>query len=141
MALPLEIAILAILGLFAASLWIPFIVGVNTVPEGSLPADAPDGFYRAANWRLHRPWVQRAYRAHLNLLEQLVPFALLTLLVDRMDGFTALTLWTAIAFLLIRIAHAVGYITGWAGFPTRPIIFTAGWVCCLVMGYAVFAAS
>ena len=137
---PTELGILACLALFAASLWIPYIVGVNTAPAGSLPPDAPDGFVRIGNPALHRPWVQRAYRAHLNLLEQLVPFAVLVLLVDRLDGFTALTYWTAIAFFWIRVAHAAGYITGYAAMPLRPILFTAGWVCCLIMGYAVFAS-
>jgi uncharacterized MAPEG superfamily protein len=139
-SLPTELGILAWLALLAASLWIPYIIGVNTAPAGSLPADAPDGFTRIADPSLQRPWVQRAYRAHLNLLEQLVPFALLVLLVDRLDGFTALTTWTAIAFLLLRLAHAVGYITAWAQLPLRPLIFTGGWICCLIMTYAVFAA-
>ncbi|MEL6463974.1 MAG: MAPEG family protein [Pseudomonadota bacterium] len=139
-ALPAEILILGVLALIAASLWIPYIVGVNTAPEGSIPADAPDGFTIPADVRVQRPWVHRAYRAHLNMLEQSVPFAILVLLVDRVDGFTALTLWTSIAFLLLRVAHAVGYITGTATFPVRPIIFTAGWVCCLLMGWALFAA-
>jgi uncharacterized membrane protein YecN with MAPEG domain len=84
--------------------------------------------------------MQRAYRAHLNLLEQRVPFALLILLVDRVDGFTALTYWTSIAFFWLRVAHAVGYITGKAAFPLGPIIFTAGWIFCLIMAYALFAA-
>lgn len=138
---PMELAVLAVLTLMAATMWLPYIIGVNTAPNGSLPSDAPDGFVRIANPALHRPWVQRAYRAHLNLLEQGIPFAVLVLLVDRVDGFTALTLWTALVFLGLRIAHAVGYITGWAALPLRPIIFTAGWVCCLVMGYAFFAAA
>lgn len=137
---PTELGILTCLAILAASLWIPYIVGVNSAPVGSLPADAPDGFSRIADPSLHRPWVQRAYRAHLNLLEQLVPFALLVFLVDRVDGFTALTYWTAIAFFWLRVAHAVGYITGKAAFPLRPLIFTAGWVCCLIMAYAVFTA-
>lgn len=141
MDFPTELGILTCLAIFAASLWIPYIVGVNTAPAGSLPKDAPDGFARIADPSLQRPWVQRAYRAHLNLLEQLVPFALLVFLVDRIDGFTALTLWTAIAFFWIRVAHAVGYITGWAALPLRPLIFTAGWICCLIMAYAVFAAA
>lgn len=138
---PTELGILACLTLIAASMWIPYIIGVNTAPEGSLPADAPDGFIRIANPALHRPWVQRAYRAHLNLLEQGLPFAILVLLVDRLDGFTALTYWTAIIFFWLRIAHAVGYITAGAQLPLRPLIFTAGWLCCLVMGYAVFTAA
>lgn len=138
--LPTELGILACLALFAATLWVPYIVGVNTAPEGSLPADAPDGFVRISNPALQRPWVQRAYRAHLNLLEQALPFAVLVLLIDRVDGFTALTYWTAIAFFWLRIAHALGYITGYAGLPLRPILFTAGWICCLLMGYAFFTA-
>lgn len=138
---PTELGILTYLAILAASLWIPYIVGVNTVPEGSMPADAPDGFVRIGQPWLHRPWVQRAYRAHLNLLEQLVPFALLVLILDRVDGFTALTYWTTIAFFWLRVAHAVGYITGWAALPLRPILFSAGWICCLIMAYAVFAAS
>lgn len=84
--------------------------------------------------------MQRAHRAHLNLLEQAVPFTILVLLVDRAGGFSSLTLWTSLAFLLIRVARAVGYITGWAGFRARPIIFTAGWLCCLLMGWALFTA-
>ena len=83
-------------------------------------------------------WVARANRAHLNLLEQGLPFAILILVLHTLDGFTALTAGTAIAFLGLRIAHAVGMITGIAQMPARPIIFTAGWVCILILGYAVF---
>ena len=137
---PTELGVLGALTLLAASLWIPYIVGVNTAPEGSVPEGAPDGFTLPGNFRNQRPWVQRAYRAHLNLLEQFVPFAVLVFLVDRVDGFTTLTYWTAIAFFWLRVAHAVGYITGRAGFPLRPLIFTAGWVCCLLMFYALIAA-
>ncbi|MEL6958332.1 MAG: MAPEG family protein [Pseudomonadota bacterium] len=141
MELPTELFVLTCLMVLAASLWIPHIVGVNTAEEGSLPDDAPDGFVRIANIYVHRPWVQRAHRAHMNLLEQGIPFAILVLLLDRVDGFTALSAWTAIAFFWIRLAHAVGYITAWAQMPLRPILFTAGWVCVLIMAYAVFAAT
>ena len=137
--LPTELGVLGALTLLAASLWIPYIAGVNSAKPGTVAPDAPDGFTLPGDYRAHRPWVQRAYRAHLNLLEQFLPFAILTLLVDRVDGFTALTFWTAIAFFWLRVAHAVGYITGWTGFPLRPVIFTAGWVCCLIMFYALIA--
>lgn len=140
-SIPVELAVLAWLALLAASLWIPYIIGVNTAPAGSIPETAPDGFVLIADPSVQRPWVQRAYRAQLNLLEQGIPFALLVLLVDRVDGFSALTYWVAIAFLILRIAHAVGYITATARLPVRPLIFTAGWICCLLMGYAFFAAT
>ncbi|MEH6645082.1 MAPEG family protein [Sulfitobacter sp.] len=117
------------------------MTGINSASEGSLPADAPDGFVRISNPALHRPWVQRAYRAHLNLLEQTMPFAVLVLLVDRLDGFTALTYWTAIAFFWLRVAHAVGYIIGTARLPLRPLIFLGGWLCCSIMAAAVIMAA
>lgn len=133
-AFPAELGILTCLAILAASLWIPYIIGVNTEPaqEGS--------FERPGDLRALRPWVHRAHRAHLNLLEQLLPFGLLVLLLDRIDGFSTLTFWTAIAFFWLRIAHAVGMITGFAKMPLRPILFSAGWLCCLTMAYAVFAA-
>ena len=45
------------------------------------------------------------------MLEQFLPFAVLVLIVDRVDGFTPLTYWTAIAFFWIRVAHAIGMIS------------------------------
>ncbi len=139
--LPTEIGILTCLMILAGSLWIPHIIGVTTTPEGSLPEGTPDGFVRIADIHKHRPWVGRAHRAHMNLLEQGIPFAILVLILVQIDGFTALTYWTAIAFFWIRVAHAVGYITAWAQMPARPLIFTAGWICVLIMAYAVFAAA
>lgn len=136
--LPTELGILTCLSVFAASLWIPYIVGVNTAPEGSIPADAPDGFIRPPNPSFQRPWVHRAYRAHLNLLEQFLPFAVIVLILDRIGGFNTVTYWTCIAFFWLRVAHAVGYITATARFPARPIIFTLGWVCVLVLASQVF---
>ena len=131
---PTELGVLTCLMILAASLWIPYIVGVT-----SDPAD-PDNFTRPGDLSQLRPWVHRAHRAHLNLLEQAIPFAVLVLLLDRLDGFTALTYWTAIAFFWLRVIHAAGMISGYARMPLRPIIFTLGWVCCLIMAYAVFAA-
>ncbi|KJZ20578.1 MAPEG family protein [Loktanella sp. S4079] len=134
--LPTELSVLTLLVLLAASLWIPYIVGISRQP-----ATEGDAFARPIDLNTLPAWVHRAHRAHLNLLEQLLPFAVLVLIIDRVDGFTALTYWTAIAFLGIRIAHAVGMIGGWAKMPLRPILFNLGWLCCLIMGYAVFAAA
>ncbi|MBM1687701.1 MAPEG family protein [Sulfitobacter geojensis] len=135
---PTELGILTCLTLFAASMWIPYIVGVvrNPLPEG-----APDTFLRPGNLNDLPAWVHRAHRAHLNLLEQFVPFAVLVLILDRVDGFTALTYWVAIVFFWVRIAHAVGMISGWARMPLRPMLYNIGWVCCMLLGYAVFAGA
>ena len=136
-SLPTELLVLFVLAVMAASLWIPYIVGVNTAAPGSVSEEAPDGFVRPADFRMQRPWVQRAYRAHLNLLEQFLPFAVVVLLLDRAGAFSALTLWTCVVFLLLRLTHAAGYITGRTGFPLRPLIFTGGWLCILVLAGAL----
>ncbi|WP_377512624.1 MAPEG family protein [Octadecabacter sp. R77987] len=132
---PTELGILACLMILAASLWIPYIVGSSSDPG------ATDGFGRPHDLSKLRPWVHRAFRAHLNLLEQAFPFAVLVLIIDRLDGFTALTYWAAIAFFWVRVVHAIGMISGIARLPLRPIIFLLGWICVLIMAYAVFAAA
>ncbi len=133
--LPTELGVLVCLTLFAASLWIPYIVGVNMHDrEGVNPFQRPPGLDGLPDW------VARANRAHINLLEQGLPFAVMILILNAIDGFNALTYWAAIAFFWLRVAHAVGMITGVAQMPARPIIFTAGWVCILILGYAIFTA-
>ncbi|MCE8007983.1 MAPEG family protein [Aestuariivita sp.] len=132
---PTELGVLTCLMILAVSMWIPFIVGING-EEGD-----PDNFGRPVDLRTLRPWVHRAHRAHLNLLEQAMPFAVLVLIVHALDGFTVLTYWTAIAFFWLRVIHAIGMTAGFLGMPLRPIVFTLGWLCCLIMAYAVFAAA
>ncbi|SFR35311.1 MAPEG family protein [Yoonia tamlensis] len=137
-ALPTELGILAWLALFAALLWIPYIVGISKMTPLE---NAPDPFERPYDLRMLPAWVHRAHRAHLNLLEQLLPFAILVLILDRLDGFTALTYWAAVAFFWIRAIHAVGMIAGHLKMPLRPIVYNMGVLCILIMGYAVFTAA
>ena len=132
---PTELGVLTCLMILAGSLWIPYVVGVNKYriaevnsfqrPPGD--ADLPD-------------WVARANRAHLNLLEQAAPFAVLILILHAIDGSSALTYWTAIAFYWIRVAHALCMVSSYAQMPIRPLIFTAGWVCLLLLAYVAFTA-
>ncbi|TCL08983.1 MAPEG family protein [Shimia isoporae] len=130
--MPTEIGILTCLMIFAASMWIPFIVGVNKYEVSG------DSFARPADLREYPEWVHRAHRAHLNLLEQLLPFAGLVLILNQQDGFTSLTLWAAVVFFALRVAHAIGMISGIARLPVRPMIYLGGWVCVLLMAYSVF---
>ncbi len=130
---PTELGVLTCLMILAASLWIPYIIGVNKYEvEG-------DPFARPTDLNTYPAWVHRAHRAHLNLLEQGLPFAVLVLILHQIGGFTTLTYWTAIAFFWLRMAHAIGMISGKARLPLRPVIYLAGWVCCLLMAYSVFA--
>ena len=123
--------------MLAGSLWIPFIVGVNTAPADGI--DRTD-FTRPRDPATERPWVHRAYRAHLNLLEQFLPMATLVLIAHAAGVSNAVTVWATGLFFLVRLAHAAGMISGLAGFPVRPILFTAGWACVMAMGGAVLMA-
>lgn len=131
---PAELYVLALLMVLAGSLWMPYVVGIATDPSQE------DAFGRPADLSRVRPWVHRAHRAHLNLLEQAMPFAVLVLIVNAVNGFSMLTYWAALAFLCIRLIHAAGMISGVARMPVRPTLFLAGWLCCLAMAYAVFVA-
>ncbi|MBV0912567.1 MAPEG family protein [Anianabacter salinae] len=129
-----ELFWLTLTTLLAASLWVPYIVGVNSTPvpqpEGHRPHDVSGTV----------PWVHRAWRAHLNLLEQFLPFAVIVLIAHLAGVSNAATVWASAAFFGLRVAHAVWMIAGFPTLPLRPLIFTAGWICILVIGGAVLTA-
>ena len=129
-----ELVYLTLTALLAASLWIPYIVGVNSTPF-EMPADnRPPDVGQAV------PWVHRSYRAHLNLLEQFLPFAVIVLILHVAGVSTTVTVWACAAFFWLRIGHAVWMIGGFPVLPVRPLIFTAGWVCIVALVWQVLAA-
>ena len=129
-----ELFYLTLTAALAASLWIPFIVGVNMVT-----ADPSPHFVRPPDLKELPPWVHRAHRAHLNLLEQAVPFAILVVIAHLAGVSTTVTVVAAAAFFWIRVAHAAGMISGVLKFPLRPIVFSAGWIANLVMVSQILA--
>ncbi len=137
MEFPTELGILTCLTILAASMWIPYVVGAGTEP---VKDGAPDPFIRPPTLADMRPWVHRAHRAHLNLLEQFLPFAVIVLILDRLDGFNAVTFWAAILFFWLRVAHAIGMISGMTLFPIRSALFNIGWLCILALALQVFLA-
>jgi uncharacterized MAPEG superfamily protein len=58
------------------------------------------------------PWVARAQRAHLNLVENLAPFAALVLAAHVTLASSELTALGASIFFGARVAHAISYIAG-----------------------------
>ncbi|MGF1543523.1 MAG: MAPEG family protein [Parvularculaceae bacterium] len=130
-----EIFILILTALLASSLWIPYVIGVN-----STPYDGPEDFFQRPPDQKHMvAWVHRAHRAHANMLEQFAPFAAVVLIGAAVGVSNAATLGLALAFLIVRVAHAVGMIGGWMGMPLRPIVFTAGWLVTLAYAGVVLA--
>lgn len=109
----------------AASLWIPFIIHVNATESG---AQVDNGI---ANIRGMARRGQLAHRAHLNLLEQGMPFAALVILAHVLGVSSVITVTAAVAFFWIRVAHAGVMLWVPRQLPLRPIVFTGGWLCCL----------
>lgn len=131
-----ELLVLTLTSVLLASLWIPYIVGVN-MQKG----DSSDAFERPADLREMPAWVHRAHRAHLNLLEQFAPFAALVILTHVLGVSNSITGWAVVAFLSVRVLHAVGMISGVAKFPARPMIFLIGWISILVLAWQVLASG
>lgn len=128
-----ELFWLLLTAMLAASLWIPYIVGVNTATYEGKETE----FSRPPDHAKMPAWVHRSHRAHLNLLEQFLPFAVIVLVGHLLGVSTAITAWCAILFFWLRVAHAVGMISGIARFPIRPIIFTLGWLVTMVFAWQV----
>jgi uncharacterized MAPEG superfamily protein len=133
-----ELFWLMLTAILASSLWIPFVIGVNTTPY-ALKEGEPDTFLRPPDHARMVPWVHRAYRAHQNLLEQFLPFAVIVIIGHLLKVTTPITAYCAIIFFWLRVAHAIGMISGWARMPWRPLIFTAGWVVTMVFAWQVLA--
>lgn len=76
-------------------------------------------------------WAERAYRAHMNLVENLLPFAALILAIQAAGLNNETTaLWAAI-FFFARLVHAVVHCMG---IPfARTAAFSVGWLACIVL--------
>lgn len=131
-----ELFWLTLTALLAASLWIPYIVGANATEARAIAGDLT----RPPDLARMPAWVHRANRAHLNLIEQFVPFAVVVLIAHMAGVSTPVTVWAAALFFWLRLAHAVGMISGLARLPARPLIFTGGWLCILAIGISVLTA-
>jgi uncharacterized MAPEG superfamily protein len=122
-----ELTFTLLTAILATSLWIPFVAGLAQTDAEFLE--------RPADVSKLPAWVHRAQRAHMNLVEQFVPFAAIVLIGHAAGASSVWYGWLAIAFFAIRCLHAVFMFSGKTKLPLRPIAFTAGWV--VTMIYAV----
>lgn len=128
-----ELTWLLFTSIFAGSLWVPYVVGVNVT---DFPGKA-ELFSRPPDPGAMKPWVHRSLRAHQNLLEQLSPFAIVILVGAVTHVSTPITRWCAVLFFWARVAHAIGYISGLARAPVRPLLYVAGWLATLACAWQV----
>jgi uncharacterized MAPEG superfamily protein len=102
-----DLSMLVWTGLLCMTLPVTYLVGRVTQPGGQAwafgnrdtPLDTP-------------PWVGRAVRAHLNLVENLAPFAILVLVAQVTGRANATTALGATLFFWGRVLHAATYIAG-----------------------------
>jgi uncharacterized MAPEG superfamily protein len=108
--------------MLTAALWIPYVV-CQVKTNGSLkPPNYVDPTPRPVPL-----WGTRAHRAYLNGVETFAPFAALVICAHFAGKSDAMTIFWAMSFFWLRVAHAVVY---WFGVPyVRTLIFTLGFVC------------
>ena len=98
---------LALTAALAAVLWIPNAVAIATQHGVISPAD-----FREATEKPLEGWGQRAKRTHLNMVENLAPFAVLVIVAHLSGMANEQTAFWAQVFFWARVAHAGSYIAG-----------------------------
>ena len=77
-------------------------------------------------------WAQRALRAHLNLVENLAPFAALVLIANvtstKVAGCAALFFWARVVQAIVHIA-GIAYV--------RTVAFFVSWLALIIMFFSV----
>lgn len=101
-----ELMMLALSGALCLVLALPYTTGLML--KLGLPVLAGN----RENFPVVEGWIGRAKRAHLNLVENLVPFAALVLAAAALGKLGPLTALGAQLFFWGRVAHAVAYIAG-----------------------------
>lgn len=129
-----ELFYLTLTAIWLSCLWVPFIIG--SVKYDS--ANVAENFVIPPDPARLPPWVQRANRAQLNLVEQFAPYAILIVILHLAGVSNGWTAGAAVVFFWLRLAHAV---VMWAGIraPLRPVIFTGTWACILILGWQALA--
>ncbi len=123
-----EIAALTWVSLLTAFMWMPYIVarmftlgvwGVFAFPPREEESPTPPA------------WADRAHRAHVNAVENLVLFGALVVAIELSGGGDASTAAAAWTNLAARTAH---WLLCTAGVPVlRTVSFVIGWVCQLAL--------
>ena len=111
-------------------LWIPYMLSAMMVRGAGRLAGYPTGNYSDLP-----EWAQRNWRAHMNLVENLAPFAALVIVAHLTGTANATTAGAAQVFFWARLVQAAVHI---AAVPwLRTIAFTVAWIACLVIMYEI----
>lgn len=117
-----ELLYLLLTAILTGVLWIPVVIGYVTSRGALKPAD-----YKVAPTAPLPDWVNRANRAHVNAVENLVPFTAVVLIAQLAGVSTAATATCAALYFYARLAHAVVHISGFSLLMARTVLFTLAW--------------
>lgn len=132
-----DLTYLAYTAALTVVLWIPYIVGL--VMATNAAGVSPAAGYTDPTPPPHPTWVKRANRAHLNALENLVPFAVMIVIVHIAGLANETTAFWAMIFFFARVAHAIVY---WLGIPyVRTLAFLAGIVSILAIFLEIISGA
>lgn len=126
MTLSLDLRMLAYSALLCLALWIPYILSGISVKGLGRMMGYPSGDYSDLP-----AWAQRAHRAHLNLVENLAPFAALVLVAHVSGAANELTALGARLFFWARVVQAGVHIAGIPG--VRTLAFAVSVVANLII--------
>ncbi|MAI61058.1 MAG: hypothetical protein CBB87_01050 [Micavibrio sp. TMED27] len=127
---------LALSGVLTILLWTPYILGrlflwglpafLSNYPNNNYPAEQPEP----------PVWMQRAQRAHLNMVETMPAFiavviAAVFILQGNVEAGATVGMWAQI-FFLARLAHPIVFILG---IPyLRTPVYLVSWLAILMIG-------
>jgi len=126
MVLTADLRWLAYSALLALVLWIPYILAAMGKRGAGKVAGYPTGIFSDLP-----DWAQRSQRAHMNMVENLAPFAALVLAANVAGAANETTALAAQAFFWARLVQAAVHT---AGIPwVRTLAFTVAWLACLAI--------
>ena len=128
-----ELFWLAAVATLTALLWLPYIV--QFIAETGL---VPAVYDPTGEHTLRASWAQRAHRAHLNAVENLVVFAPLAIAIHVLGLGNDLTANATMIYFYMRAAHYLIYLFG---IPVlRTLVFFVSWGCQMTLAAVLFGA-
>lgn len=126
-----ELTWLTLTVVFTALMWLPYVLNRIAVRGLVETVGYPDKPKPLA------PWAERMRKAHANAVENLVIFAALVLGAQAAGVHSSLTVLATEVYLGARVVHFFAYA---AKIPwLRTLGFFVGWLCCMVLAWAVLA--
>lgn len=122
-----ELFYVAAAALVTLLMWLPYGLNmIGTHGTGYAVGNRDQGKPLAA-------WAERAKRAHWNALQNVPMFIGLALVLHAGGMSNSVTVWASTLYFWLLVAHYIVYCLGIV--VLRTLVWTAGWICLLVLAY------